>query len=88
MEVIIINETKDSIQFEIKEEGHTLCNILREELNSLEEVNFASYNIKHPIISSPIMAVNGPKPKKLVLDGADKIKEKTKEFRSLIKKLD
>ena len=90
MEVQILNETKDFIEFEIKGEGHTLCNVLRQELSTLDGVNFASYNLKHPIIGNPIMAVNINKgsPKKVVLEGVNQLKSKTKELRSLLKKLD
>ena len=89
MEVNIIEETKNSIQVEIKGEDHTLCNIFRQELNNSGEVDAASYNLKHPKIGNPIMAVIASgKPKKAFLDGVSKLKDKTNELRNLLKKLD
>ncbi len=89
MEVRIISEDKDLIHIEIEGEGHTLCNAVREELWNLEDTSFASYNIKHPQISNPVLAVKSKKgkPKKLVLDAVNSLREKTKELRSELPKL-
>lgn len=89
MELNILKESNDTLQIEIIGETHTFCNLLRNELFNVEGVNFASYNIKHPTASNPIFSVNVSegKPKKLVFEGGNKIKDKTKEFRALLKKL-
>ncbi len=89
MEVKIISDEKDLLQVDIEGSGHTLCNALREEISNLEDVSFASYNIKHPQISNPILAVKSKKgkPKKLILDAVSSLKEKTKELRSELSKL-
>jgi len=89
MEINILKETNESMELEIVGEGHTFCNVLRQELFNVEGVNFASYNLKHPTIGSPIFIVNlnKGKPKKALLDGANLLKEKTNEMRALLKKL-
>jgi len=89
MEISILKETNDFIELEVKGEGHTLCNILRNELVNVDGVNFASYNLKHPVVGIPVIAVNVSKgkPKKAILDSVNQLKEKTKEMRSLLKKL-
>ena len=90
MEVSIVKEDKDFIEIEIAGEGHTLCNILRDELWTLEDTSFASYNLKHPLISSPVIALKSKKgkPKKLFLDAVESIKGKTNSLRSLLTKLE
>lgn len=90
MEIRILNEDKDFLEAEIVGEGHTLCNILRDELWNLEDTSFASYNLKHPLISNPVLAIKSKKgkPRKLLLDAVELIKAKNKEFRSLLTKLE
>lgn len=89
MEVQILNDEKDLLEVEIKGEGHTLCNALRSELWKLEDTSFASYNIKNPLISSPILAlkVKKGKPKKLLLDAVESLRNKTKELKGLLSKV-
>ena len=89
MELLVIKEEKNILELEIKGEDHTLANLLRNELWNLDGVELASYNIKHPIVSSPILSlnVNKTKPKKALEEAINNIKSKTKEFRSLLKKL-
>lgn len=89
MELHILKEDKDLLQIEIKEADHTFCNILRNELWNFDDTSFASYNIKHPLVSSPVFAikVKKGKPKKLLLDAVESLKSKTKELRSLISKI-
>ncbi len=89
MEVHIIKEDKDIIEVNIVGEGHTLCNILRDELWSLDDTSFVSYNLKHPLVSTPILAlkVKKGKPRKVLIDAVESLKNKTKELRSLLAKL-
>ncbi|HLC85814.1 MAG TPA: DNA-directed RNA polymerase subunit L [Candidatus Nanoarchaeia archaeon] len=89
MEVNILKEEKNIIEIELKGENHTLANLLRSELWNVEGTDMASYNIKHPIASSPILILQTSKgkPKKTLQDAVNSIKAKTKEFRSLLKKL-
>jgi len=89
MEVKILSEDKGLLQIEIEGESHTLCNVIREELWNFEDTSSASYNIKHPQISNPVLAVKSKKgkPKKLILDAVASLKEKTKKLRTEASKL-
>ncbi|HIH26094.1 DNA-directed RNA polymerase subunit L [Candidatus Woesearchaeota archaeon] len=89
MELKVLKEEKNILELEIKGEDHTLANLLRGELWNTDGVELASYNLKHPIVSSPILSlnVNKGKPKKALEEALHSIKSKTKEFRSLLKKL-
>ena len=89
MEVQLVQEDKDLIELKIIGEGHTLCNLIRNELCDSDSVSFASYNLKHPLVSSPILAVKTSKgkPRKALLDSIQSLKAKTKEFKSLLSKL-
>ena len=84
MELKVLKEEKNILELEIKGEDHTLANLLRGELWNTDGVELASYNLKHPILS---LNVNKGKPKKALEEALHSIKSKTKEFRSLLKKL-
>ncbi len=57
MEIKVLRERIDEIEFEIKGEDHTLCNPLRKVLDKNEKVEFATYRIEHPLLSSPVFYV-------------------------------
>ena len=88
MKVKILNEDSNNISVEIEGEGHTLCNLLRNELWNLG-VDSCGYNLKHPIISSPILnvEVSKGKPLKFLFSSVDEIKKKIKSLRAEFKKL-
>ena len=51
MEIKILKEEKNKIEFEIIGEDHTLCNSIRNELWNQDTIDAAAYNIKHPLVS-------------------------------------
>lgn len=57
MEVKIVEQKKQKLVIELVGEDHSLPNALRSELNSIEGVKTASYNIAHPMISSPVLMI-------------------------------
>lgn len=89
MEIQILKEDKDSIELKIVGEGYTLCNVLRSELCESEDTSFASYNLKHPLVSSPVfdLKTKKGKPRKVLLDGSQSLKDKVKQLKTLLPKL-
>lgn len=89
MEIQLLKEDKDLIELKIIGEGHTLCNVLRNQLWDSEDTSIVSYNLKHPLVSSPVfvLKVKKGKPRKVLLDGVQALKEETKELRTLLSKL-
>lgn len=53
MDIKILKESKNELEFEIIGEGHTFCNALQNFLNNRKEVVLASYKIKHPLLNNP-----------------------------------
>jgi DNA-directed RNA polymerase subunit L len=53
MDVKILKETRNELEFEIVGEDHTFSNALQNFLNKRKEVVLASYKIKHPLLSNP-----------------------------------
>ena len=84
MEIKILKEEKNKIEFEVIGEDHTLCNALRDELWNQEDVEISAYNIKHPLISNPVMLVETSRgdPKKALQNTVSSLKKKIKELKS------
>ncbi|MHA1377250.1 MAG: RpoL/Rpb11 RNA polymerase subunit family protein [Candidatus Helarchaeota archaeon] len=83
LEVLSRNEEENSIEIKIRGEGHTLCVPLRTILFEDEDVEFAGYRIKHPLMPEPTIYIktNG---KKTPIDALKKairiLIEKSDEF--------
>jgi DNA-directed RNA polymerase subunit L len=93
MNVKILKKTPDEVRLEIEGEGHTFCNVLQKALLKDETVETASYDIPHPLVSSPIVYVKmkekrkpEKRPETALKDAAEKIKHQTKEFRTSFEK--
>ena len=57
MEINILEESKNKLQFEIKGESHTLCNALKDELQKNSKVKATSYKVEHPLVGVPKMII-------------------------------
>ncbi|MDO8647136.1 MAG: DNA-directed RNA polymerase subunit L, partial [Candidatus Diapherotrites archaeon] len=49
MELELINDEKNLLEFEIKGERHTLPNLLKKKLLENPDVSFAAYTLRHPM---------------------------------------
>ncbi len=89
MEINVLEESKNKLKIELKDETHTLCNAIRNELWHHKNVEISGYNISHPLVSSPIITVitNDGKSRKTLLDVVLNLQKKNKELKELIKKL-
>lgn len=78
-----------TLMLELKGEGHTLCNVLREELLKDRSVTFSAYRIDHPLIPSSvfIVATDGSKlPEDALKEAFDRLLSKTRELEEAVKK--
>jgi len=83
----IIRDEKNELELIFKGETHTLCNALRKILLEDETVKAVAYSIDHPIIGEPHMYIRGENPKESLKNAAEILKERSKEFKNLIKTL-
>ena len=83
MEINIIEEKENKISFEIKGEGNTFCNLLKDELWNDKNVTVAAYHIKHPLIGIPFMIVEteGKSPKQALESAAERVADKAEKLR-------
>ena len=90
MEVKILESDKNSIKIELIGEDHTFANALRKELWNNSNVKLAGYNVEHPLVSNPILVVDGDgkqDPKKMLLKAAEDLRKKNLTLIETLKKL-
>lgn len=88
MEINIIEESKNRIVVEVKDEDATLCNIIRKELWNDDSVKAAAYTVKHPSIKAPhlIVETTGKSAKEALLDAMKRIKKDLSAFEKAVGK--
>jgi DNA-directed RNA polymerase subunit L len=61
MEIKILENTKKKAIFQVKGIDHTLSNLLREQLNSIEGIKISGYHVSHPLVGIPqfVIETNG-----------------------------
>lgn len=80
MELTILNKTDNEINIKVAGETHTLLNMLKTVLLNNKHVEIATYDIKHPTISEPVLFVR--------TDGADPIDVIKKASKEMAKECD
>ena len=85
-DIRILNKTANEIEFEIEDESNGVCNALRHILMKDEDVEYAVYNIDHPLTGKPIMTIktNGADPKEALKKAAEQLKADSESFKQLI----
>lgn len=85
MELKILSLEKDSLKIELIGEDHTLANALRNQLWRDSGVKLVGYNIEHPLVSNPILTVEGNDPKKMLLNAVTELKKSNSELIKFLK---
>ena len=86
MKLTALEKKKDKWMVEVDGEDHTLLNLLTENAWK-RKAKQASYTIKHPYLSKPVITVRGANPKKILADSAQKIIDDAKAFEKEIKRV-
>ncbi|NYZ74486.1 DNA-directed RNA polymerase subunit L [Candidatus Micrarchaeota archaeon] len=79
---ILVNE-KNTLEMDLGGADQSLAQLLAERIMEDKDVEFASYKVEHPIMSTPKLIVRTKKgdPAKLVLEKLDELKKELGEFR-------
>jgi DNA-directed RNA polymerase subunit L len=82
-----IEHTKFELKVEIGGEGHSFPNLLRKTLLEEPAVEFAGYNIEHPLLASPILSLKTKRRQANVVfrESLEKMLARTEEFRKKFK---
>ncbi len=89
MKVKILDRKPNELVIEVEGEGHTLCNLLETVLLEDEEVEFASYNISHPLVANPVITVRtkgNRSPEEALKTAVGKILQRGRDLRNEFKK--
>ena len=83
MNIKIIRVTKDEAELEFLDEGHTFLNVLKYSLLQDPQVESATYDVKHPMISNQIFYIKteSKDPLKALQDASLRLKD---EFEALL----
>lgn len=83
MQLRVLEKTPNELRIEVEGEGHTFCNLLESVLLEDDEVEFAGYNIPHPLISNPVIAIRtkgDKKPEEALSEAIEKILQRGREL--------
>ncbi len=83
MELIVLEQSKTKMIFELKGEDHTFCNALKQELWNDSDVKIASYKIDHPLIGIPefILETKSKDPSKVLVAAAKRLQKDFDKFK-------
>jgi len=83
MKVKILKKSENELKIEIEGSSHGLCNLLQKRLLEDKKVDFAGYDVPHPLASSPIIYVRmkgDAKPEDALLEAVAKVREANDAF--------
>jgi len=86
MEIKVIEEKKDSLQFEVYGADHVLMNLLRDELEGDKTVDFTTYSTPHPLLDGYLVTVKGKDPQASVKRALGAVKSEVKDIKDSFKK--
>lgn len=88
MELTIVEKTENEIKIKVAGESHTLLNALKAALLNNEHVEIATYDIKHPTISDPVLFVrtDGEDSIEVIKKASGELVQECDEFIELFKK--
>ena len=87
MELELVEKGEGSLLIKVREEDHTLCNLLRKALYDDKYVIAASYVIEHPLTEPPkfyVKTKKGKTPERALMDAAGQV---AKQLKGLQKQL-
>ena len=85
----IIDDKTLELTFEVKDESHGVCNALRHILMQNPDVEYAVYNIDHPLTGKPQMTIKtkrGKRPRTVLKKAAEELQKESSEFKKIIDK--
>jgi len=89
MELELVEKGEGSLLIKVREEDHTLCNLLRKTLYDDKHVIAASYVIEHPLTEPPkfyVKTKKGKTPERALMDAAGRVAKQLEELREGLQK--
>jgi DNA-directed RNA polymerase subunit L len=83
VKVNVLKKSDNELKIEIQGTSHGLCNLIQKRLLEDEHVDFAGYDVPHPLASSPIIFIKMKgkhKPEDALVTAALKVKKANDAF--------
>lgn len=83
MKINVLKKQDNELKIEVVGATHGLCNLLQKRLLEDDAVDFAGYDVPHPLASNPIIYVRmkgSAKPEEALLRAIEKVKEANSVF--------
>jgi DNA-directed RNA polymerase subunit L len=89
LELTVLEEKGNMLKIEIRREGHTLGGLLQHELLNDEYVEYAGYDVPHPLVDSMILyirTVGRKNPRRALKEALQRLKSKLTQFAETFEK--
>ncbi|HLN89311.1 MAG TPA: DNA-directed RNA polymerase subunit L, partial [Candidatus Binatia bacterium] len=83
MKVNLLKKSDNELKIEIVGSSHGLCNLIAKRLLEDKKVEFAGYDVPHPLASSPIIYLRmkgANKPEAALIEATKKVREANDAF--------
>jgi DNA-directed RNA polymerase subunit L len=83
VKINVLKKSGNELKIEIEGGTHGLCNLLQKRLLEDKTVDFAGYDVPHPLVSNPIIYVRmkgNAKPEDALIKAVEKIRESNDAF--------
>jgi DNA-directed RNA polymerase subunit L len=83
MKVKVLKRQDNELKIEIEGSSHGLCNLLAKRLLEDKRVDFAGYDLPHPLAASPVIYIKmkgKAKPEDALIEAVTKIREANDAF--------
>jgi DNA-directed RNA polymerase subunit L len=83
VKIKVLKKSENELRIEIEGGSHGLCNLIQKRLLEDKRVDFAGYDVPHPLASNPIIYVRmkgKTKPEDAILVAVEKVKETNETF--------
>ncbi|NMA44260.1 MAG: DNA-directed RNA polymerase subunit L [Candidatus Diapherotrites archaeon] len=89
MKLEIVQNEKNTLEFYLLNERHTIANLLKEKLVKNNDVEFCAYKLDHPMDNKSrfIIKTSGKAPKKILEETIKEIKVELEEFKKAFEKI-
>ena len=86
MKLEVIKNEKDTLEFYIDGERHTLANLIKDKLANNSDVDFVAYKLDHPIDQKARFIVKAKNPKKMIENAIKEIETEISDFAKAFEK--
>lgn len=83
MKIKILTKSENELKIEIEGGSHGICNLLAKRLLEDKTVEFAGYDVPHPLASNPIIYIRmkgAAKPEDALVKAVEKVREANDAF--------